>query len=179
MADTKISALTEATTVAAADELALVQSGTTKRVGIDTLFSTANGVWSGWVYPYTTGWVGTAGQPLTSTSWDGDARSDTAKTLIDLSAVFGVPAGVKAVYATVSCRDSGSAATAGLFVILSPNNTASSGSLASRPSGLTNDYVKTDSGVVPCDSSGDLYYQIEASGASTMDVWLEIWGYCL
>jgi hypothetical protein len=179
MADTKISALTEATTVAAADETVIVQSGSTKRVGIDTIFSTANAAWSGWVYPYTTGWVGTAGAPLTSTSWDGDAHSTESKTKIDLSAVFGCPASIKAVLATVSCRDSGSAGTAGLFVILSPNNTASSGSLACRPSGLTNDYVKTDAGVVPCDASGDLYYQLVASGASTLDVWIEIWGYCL
>ena len=62
--------------------------------------------------------------PKTSDSWDGDARSTTAKTLIDLSAVFGVPAGVKAVLVGVSMRDSGSAAsTGGCYLILSPVNT--------------------------------------------------------
>ena len=49
-------------------------------------------------------------------------RQGPAKTLIDLSAVFGVPAGIKAISATVSCRDSGSAATNNLFVILSRLN---------------------------------------------------------
>ena len=179
MATKKISALTEATSLTGAEDIEIVQSSTSKRVGVDTMFSTANAAWSGWVYPYTTGWVGTAGAPLTSGSFDGDAFSDTAKTKIDLSAVFGCPANIKAVAATVSCRDSGSAATSGLFVILSPNNTASSGGLACRPSGITNDYVVTASAVVPCDSSGDIYYQVEASGSSTMDVWIEIWGYCL
>ena len=47
--------------------------------------------------------------PLTSTSWDGDSFSTTAKTLIDLSAVFGVPANVKAIYARVFVNDSASA----------------------------------------------------------------------
>jgi len=55
-----------------------------------------------WIYANMPEWVangGTALTPLTSTAWDGgDAFSTTAKTLIDLSAVFGVPAGVKAGY---------------------------------------------------------------------------------
>jgi len=30
---------------------------------------------------------------------------------------------------------------------------------------------------VPCNADGDIYYQISASGASTFDVWIQIWGY--
>ncbi|MDD4465707.1 MAG: hypothetical protein PHY25_03390, partial [Dehalococcoidales bacterium] len=48
--------------------------------------------------------------PLTSTSWDGDAFSTTSKTLIDLSTVFGAPAGIKAVLCNVAIKDSASAA---------------------------------------------------------------------
>lgn len=112
--------------------------------------------------------------PLTSTSWDGDAYSTTAKTKIDLSVVFGAPAGIKAVLVRVDVRDSGSAAGDRWF-ILGPNNTHLSG-FATSPMPV-NDRPNRTSHVVPCDASGDIYYQIGASGAGTMDVWLEIWGY--
>src|SRR5574340_1078315 len=113
--------------------------------------------------------------PLTSTSWDGDAHSTTAKTLIDLSAVFGVPAGVKAVDVKVMMRDSGSS-TYGALIVLGPENTSYRGK-AFQCGGLPNDVMHRASAVVPCNSDGDIYYQIDASGASTADVWLEIWGY--
>lgn len=114
--------------------------------------------------------------PLTSTSWDGDAYSTTAKTLIDLSAVFGAPANIKAVALYVACRDSGSASSDTL-VVLSPNNTSGSG-VAFSPM-TVNDRPYRGFVVVPCNSDGDIYYQIIASGASTMDVWIQIWGYWL
>ena len=117
--------------------------------------------------------------PLTSTSWDGDARSTTDKTLIDLSEVFGVPAGVKAILARISARDSASAGTQSLYFALSPNDTTLSHAMAVKPSGLTNDYVADAVGIVPCDANGDVYYQINASGTNTMDCWFEIWGYWL
>jgi len=59
--------------------------------------------------------------PLTSTAWDGNAYSTTAKTLIDLSAVFGAPAGIKAILAFVVVRDSGSA-TGDTWLILGPTS---------------------------------------------------------
>ena len=113
--------------------------------------------------------------PLTSTSWDGDSFSTTAKTLIDLSAVFGVPAGVKAVYVLVRVNDSASAGT-DCYLILSPNNTAASG-FQSRPYGRANDAYESHSFIVPCDANGDIYYQILASGAGTFDVLIQVWGY--
>lgn len=112
--------------------------------------------------------------PLTSTSWDGDSFSTTAKTKIDLSAVFGVPAGVKAVICQISVRDSGSAAN-DTYLLLAPNDTALQGlSISPMP---VNDRIGRGCLVVPCDANGDIYYQIGASGAGTFDVWLEIWGY--
>lgn len=174
----KISAMTEATSLTGTEDLAVVQTST-KRVGVDTLFSSANAKWSGWVYPYTTGWVGTAGAPLISGNWDGDSYSTTAKTKIDLSVIFGVPAGVKAILARIAGNDQGSAAGSNIFVTLSPNNTASSGALFLYLDGIANDKIHIESGIVPCDASGDVYYQIGASGTLTMDVYLEIWGYQL
>ena len=66
--------------------------------------------------------------PLTSTAWDGDAYSTTAKTKIDLSSVFSAPAGIKAVLVAGTIADSGSA-TADCSFRLSPNDTANQASV--------------------------------------------------
>lgn len=117
--------------------------------------------------------------PLTSTSWDGDAYSTTAKTSINLSAVFGAPAGIKAILARVAVRDSASAATSPLWFCLAPNDTAGQG-IFWRPSGYPNDYNNdTGASVIPCDANGDVYYQVLASGSGTMDVHIQIWGYLI
>lgn len=122
---------------------------------------------SRWVYLTT---------PLTSTDWTWDSFSTTAKTLIDLSVVFAVPAGVKAVLVSGTVNDSGSALDTTVQLILSPNDTHDSGMVAS-PRGLTNDFRHDFAFTVPCNVDGDIYYQIDAHGASTFDVYLIIWGY--
>ena len=114
--------------------------------------------------------------PLTSTSWDGDSFSTTGKTLIDLSSVFGVPAGVKAVLVNIALRDSGSAAN-DCFISLSPSS--SIGGMTARCSCIANDKFVNACLTVPCDTNGDIYYAISASGTGTMDVYLLIWGYWL
>ena len=121
-------------------------------------------------YPLTT--------PKTSTSWDGDSFSTTAKTKIDLSDVFGVPAGVKAILVRITARDSGSSAGC-CQLALSPNNTADSVAVQAYLQGVANDVYVTANGVVPCDSGGDVYYQITASGTGTLDAFIEIWGWWL
>ena len=118
-------------------------------------------------------WLAT---PLTSTSWDGDARSTTAKTKIDLSAVFSAPAAIRAVYCRLLARDSGSAASTTAFVGLDASN-GSYHQLGVWPAGKANDTYAEGSGWVTCNADGDIYYQISASGAGTMDVCLQIWGY--
>lgn len=112
--------------------------------------------------------------PLTHASWTNAHLSTTAKTLIDLSAVFGVPVGVKAVLVRVVMQDSG-AGSADYSLLLSPNNTSASG-LGPRCM-PANDRWNDWSGVIPCNSDGDIYYQVYASGSGSMDVYLEIWGY--
>jgi hypothetical protein len=164
-ADSKISALSEATALTGTEDMVVVQTST-KRVGVDTLFSTANATWQGWT-------MLTA--PLTSTSWDGDARSTTAKTVIDLSAVFAVPAAVKAVLVLGNVRDSASVATYS-YMILAPNNTADQGFIFPANSGVADRY-NPGNGVIPCDANGDVYFQVVASGANTLDAVLQIWGY--
>ena len=113
--------------------------------------------------------------PLTSTSWDGDAYSTTAKTVIDLSAVFAVPAGVYAVDVGVVIRDSASAA-GDYWICLGPTNAAGVGRRV-RCSGLPNDSYTNGNFMVKCDASGDIFYQVAASGVGTMDITIQIHGY--
>lgn len=113
--------------------------------------------------------------PLTSTAWDGDARSTEARTLIDLSAVFGVPAGVKAVLVRVIAQDAGSAGATAHFA-LAPSG-GGSDSFMLRLTGLPNSYWGEALVTCPCDENGDIYYGISASGAGTMEVYLQIWGW--
>lgn len=114
--------------------------------------------------------------PLTSTSWDGDSYSTTGKTLIDLSAVFGVPAGVLAVLLRIACNDSGSA-SGNCYFGVAPNSTADLYALVCKPYGRPNDSLEHEQGLVPCDANGDIYFQCLATGAGTLDVNLQIWGY--
>ncbi|MDD5527223.1 MAG: hypothetical protein PHE11_07475, partial [Candidatus Omnitrophica bacterium] len=82
--------------------------------------------------------------PLTSTAWDGDARSTTAKTKIDLSVVFGVPAGAKGIFVRLVARDSGSSAGY-CQLALSPNATAGSVAAQAYLQGVQNDvYVSVN-----------------------------------
>ena len=111
---------------------------------------------------------------LTSTAWDGDAYSTTAKTLLDLSAVFGAPAGIKAVLFRAVIRDS-AAATGDYVFILSPEAGGGTGPQVNCIP--VNDRYNRVMMVVPCNADGDVYYQITASGTGTMDVILQIWGY--
>ena len=105
--------------------------------------------------------------PLTSTSWDGDSKGIGDNGIIDLSAVFGVPAGVKAVAICASVK-SGSA---GGDVSLGPNSTYFK---AIRVAVEVANMQNHGSGVVPCDANGDIY----AVFSTTVDeVVLRVWGY--
>ena len=115
--------------------------------------------------------------PLTSTDWDGDAFSTTAKTKIDLSSVFSVPAGVKAVLVKVALRDSASA-SGSYHIQFSGVSSGTNYSLTVEAPPI-NDRFGYGQGIVPCDANGDIYYNIVASGSGTMDIYLEIWGYWL
>jgi len=115
--------------------------------------------------------------PLTSTAWDGDSYSTTGKTKIDLSAVFGAPAGIKAVLVTVGIKDSDCENNGNALLALSPNDTASEWALLFKIYAFADDIQYRETGVCPCDSNGDIYYEIVATGADTLDAVIEIWGY--
>jgi hypothetical protein len=121
-----------------------------------------------WFVPLTT--------HLTSNLWDGDARSTTGKTLLDLSNIFGTPANIKAVLLHIIISDTASSADWGCRIILSPNSVNDSG-LSAGCGGITNSSFSYEALVVPCDANGNIYYQIYATGALSMLVYLQIWGY--
>jgi len=114
--------------------------------------------------------------PLISTAFNGDSFSDTAKTKIDLSAAFSAPAGISAIYAFIIMRDSGSAGE-WAYLILSPTDIADNGQKFGMQ--VANDTWQTYSAIIPCDENGDIYYQIYATGVTTFDIYLEIFGYWL
>ena len=114
--------------------------------------------------------------PLTSSSWQGDARSTTSATLIDTSSVFGVPAGIKAAYVRIMARDSATWGTNYLSFSLGPS---SSNSETVSCYVFGGDILNTAAGIAICDSNGDFFYKINASGTLTMDCWIWILGYWL
>lgn len=114
--------------------------------------------------------------PLTSTSWDGDSFSDAAATQLDLSSVFGCPDGISAVVLYVAIRDSASAAN-DAYIIFAPNSTSGTTGFYAGCGGLANDMWSRVCLIVPCDANGDIYYTINASGAGTTDIWLQVWGW--
>lgn len=116
--------------------------------------------------------------PLTSGSWSGGATfSTTAKTLIDLHSVFGTPVGIRAVMVYVSLRDT-SSASGDYYLVLSPNDVANSGNIITADrSG--NNYNTRRFDIVSCNANGNIYYQVKASGANTMTIIIQVWGYLL
>jgi hypothetical protein len=111
--------------------------------------------------------------PLTSTSFDGDAFSTTAITMLGLQTLFGVPAGVWAVLLSITINDCKitfcPVSTVGIF-----------NAFHVACGGLANDAYARGQGIVPCDHNNTdsvIYYSIDASGTLTMDVRIRIWGY--
>lgn len=113
---------------------------------------------------------------LSSTSWDGDSFSTTGKTLIDLSDVFGAPAGIKACLFVISLRDSASQ-TKECYFYIGATNVQYEG--AGISCGYINDRWNRGTLLTTCDANGDVYYELVASGTNTMDIHLGIKGYWL
>jgi len=107
--------------------------------------------------------------PLTSTSWDGDTKTTTDRATVDLSAVFGVPANVKAVLMTVQTQ--GDAVND--YILFGPNSSYHY-TLMCRT--LVAGVINIVSGVVPCDSNGDVYCY---PSGTIEGVNVLIWGYWL
>lgn len=154
MADKKITELPELTAVAADDYLEIVDTSTNtnKKISRTNL--------SGWHFLTT---------PLTSTSWDGDTKSIGDRAIVDLSTVFGVPAGVKAVLMSIQTQ----ASAANQYIRFGPNS-AYSYDLTCRTQ--VAGQIMHASGIVPCDANGDVYCNPSGTVES---VYVWIWGYWL
>lgn len=118
--------------------------------------------------------------PITDASWDGDAKSDGDSAILDLSAFGnGCPPGIKAILVSVLAKDSGSAAATDNRIEILPVSPGSHRALEVWLDGVTNDKWRGGMAWVPCDTNGDIYVYIDATGAGTMDVIITIWGYIL
>ena len=114
--------------------------------------------------------------PLTHTSFNGDSFSDAAATKIENTSWSStIPADAKALLIRIAARDSGSSGETTIHFEVGPSN-AQPDALGCRLAGLADDAIGEEQGVVPC-TDGDIWYGVEASGASTLDCWLECWGY--
>lgn len=104
----------------------------------------------------------------TSTDWDGDAKAFDSSGIIDLSAVFDLPAGVKAVAVNFIIKDE----TVGVHASLhTPGDVTYAGVWIATA--RVNGYLG-GAGIVVCDASGDIaFYQSQELD----EVWIMITGY--
>ena len=98
--------------------------------------------------------------PLTSTAWDGDAYGTANNGIIDLSAVFGVPAGIKAVAVSIAVR----ASSANVLFALRP--TSGVNDAITVRCQIANQYAD-NAGIVSCDANGDIYARFSATNTGT------------
>ncbi|MFK4765114.1 hypothetical protein ACI3L3_10110 [Desulfobaculum sp. SPO524] len=90
------------------------------------------------------------------------------QTSVQAEAGGRLPAHAKAVFMYVNCRDSGSAGAGNYSFLLRGANT--SADFACMVAGRTNDAPQLLSGWASCDLSGQIQYDINASGSNTFDV---------
>lgn len=107
--------------------------------------------------------------PLTSTSWDGDTKGVGDRAIVDLSTVFGVPAGVKAVLMGIQTQ--GDAAND--YIRFGPDSVNNFTLICrTQVAGV----IAHAFGIVPCDANGDVYCH---TSGTVEGVWVWIWGYWL
>ena len=107
--------------------------------------------------------------PKTSTDWDGDTKTTADRAIVDLSAVFGVPAGIKAVLMSIQTQ----ADAVDEYIRFGPNSTYNY-ALICRTSVASQ--IAHAMGIVPCDSNGDVYCY---PSGTIENVQVYIWGYWL
>lgn len=116
--------------------------------------------------------------PLTNAAWEAAAFSNGATGTINWNALFGVPLKARAVFLWVAARDSASAGGSYAFN-LRARATTSDPSLTCRCPRAVNDEPAHQHGWVPIAAAGTSYYNITASGANTMDVWVRVVAYVI
>ena len=107
--------------------------------------------------------------PKTSTSWDGDTKTTSDRAIVDLSTVFDVPAGIKAVLMSIQTQ----ADAVNEYIRFGPNSTYNYALTCRTP---VAGQIAHASGIVPCDSNGDVYCY---PSGTIENVQVYIWGYWL
>ena len=107
--------------------------------------------------------------PKTSTSWDGDTKTTSDRAIVDLSTVFGVPAGIKAVLMSIQTQ----ADAVNEYIRFGPSSTYNYALTCRTP---VAGQIAHATGVVPCDSNGDVYCY---PSGTIENVYVYIWGYWL
>ena len=107
--------------------------------------------------------------PLTSTAWDGDTKSTADRAIVDLSTVFSVPAGVKAVLISIQTQ----ADAVNDYIRFGPNS-GNNFTLTCRTA--VAGQIAHASGIVPCDANGDIYCY---PSGTIENVYVWVWGYFL
>ena len=99
-------------------------------------------------------WGGYAFTPgfFDSDAWNGDAKAFDSSGIIDLSAEFGLPAGIKGIQCRFSIKDE----TVNVVAALSSTSGSSLNGIAVRTQ-VANQTIDV-AGFVPCDANGDIYF---------------------
>lgn len=113
--------------------------------------------------------------PATSTSWDGDAKDSGDNGIIDLSSVFGLPAGIKGVFAKLSAKNTSAAGKYSSIGADSSNPYA----LVVTPRDTLDIGLNNGPAFVPCDSNGDIYFKTDAANGAENIVSIQIYGYLI
>jgi hypothetical protein len=121
-------------------------------------------------------------RPITHTSFDGDSFNDVSTpTLIEnTSWSRDIPEGAKALLLRIRIRDSGSESGSGIYFTCGPSSDEFE-ALSVTANNVTNNTQVHQNGICPC-IDGDIYYECGTSGGgsgTTLDIWLECWGYWL
>ena len=116
--------------------------------------------------------------PYTNTDFDGDSFSDVGSNtkIENTSWSTTIPSDAKALLLRMAARDSGSAGQQSTYFALYPAAAAATAVATVQVGGLANNSIHEEVAIVPC-TDGDIWYRVEATGASTLDVWLWCTGY--
>ena len=105
---------------------------------------------------------------LSSAAWADDAKTAADNGIIDLSAVFGAPANIRAAFVWLVIADG----TIGVACRIGPTNGAWA---LGQTTQVANQSIEV-AGMVPCDANGDFYI---AFTGNIDHVWLYITGYVI
>ena len=116
--------------------------------------------------------------PYTNSGFAATAFSDVASNTIiqNTSWSTAIPTEAKALLIRCWIRDSGSAGTSGLYLVLVGTAAGTIAAARIDLEGVPNDQWRGEQVIVPC-VNGDVWYQVNASGAGTMDITLWCLGY--